>query len=255
VPGTDVEVAYVVTNGGETRTHCTKFHATSCAYAPVDGGTGYKLKCTGGVADLQCGAKPTCGNGIRESGEQCDGGVGCTASCYQGIFSCCQDAEDQCRAAPAFSLQYYLYQYCTTTNFTSQPRPGLMCGADGVCTDAAIESVPLCCQQETSCYDGTDQLHQRAVVLPVLLPPGHRHRRPAPHRHQRILRRRRPLRRELRFLVVRPRRRRRASANAVVASAATRMIALRRSNTPFLATTGTTNVRNPALNRGRSGAA
>jgi hypothetical protein len=155
VPGTDVELAYVVTNGGETHTHCTKFHAASCAYAAVDGGTGYKLKCTGGVADLQCGAKPTCGNGIRESGEQCDGGAGCTAECYQGIFSCCQDAEDQCRAAPAFSLQYYLYQYCTAANFTSQPRPGLMCGADGVCTDAAIEPVPVCCQQETSCYDGT----------------------------------------------------------------------------------------------------
>ena len=154
-PGTDVEVAYVVTNGGETHTHCTKFASTSCTYVPVDGGSGYKLKCTGGVADLQCGAKPTCGNGIRESGEQCDGGVGCTASCYQALFSCCQDTEDQCRAAPSFSLQYYLYQYCITTNFSSQPRAGQMCGADGQCTDAGIDPVPVCCQQETSCYDGT----------------------------------------------------------------------------------------------------
>jgi hypothetical protein len=57
-----------------------------------------------------------------------------------------------CRAAPVFSLQYYLYQYCTTFNFTSQPWAGQTCGADGKCTDAAIEPVPVCCQQETSCY-------------------------------------------------------------------------------------------------------
>jgi hypothetical protein len=154
VPGTDVEVAYVVTNGGETHTHCTKFHATSCTYAPVDGGTGYKLKCSGGVADLQCGAKPTCGNGIRESGEHCDGGVGCTANCLQALFSCCQGA-NQCYAAPIFSLQFYLLQYCSVQEFGSQPWAGQMCRPDGTCGDAAIDPVPVCCQQETSCYDGT----------------------------------------------------------------------------------------------------
>jgi len=153
-PGTDVELAYVVTNGGETHTHCTKFAAASCAYVPVDGRTGYKLKCTGGVADVQCGAKPTCGNGIRESGEQCDGGLGCTANCYQGLFSCCQGA-NQCYAAPVFSLQFYLMQYCSSVEFGSQPWAGQMCRPDGTCGDAGIDPVPVCCQQETSCYDGT----------------------------------------------------------------------------------------------------
>ncbi len=147
-PATSVDVAYVITNGGETHTHCASF--ASCSYTPLDGGTGWRLKCRDGVADLACSARPVCGNGILEHGEQCDGGFGCTAQCFQAIYSCCQGA-NQCVAAPTFSLQYYLMQYCQINGGT--PQPGLVCDADGTCRDHGITPVPVCCQQgPTTCF-------------------------------------------------------------------------------------------------------
>jgi hypothetical protein len=151
-PFTDVELAYVVTNGGETATHCTRFAQASCEYTPLDGGTGWKLRCNGGTADLDCGPAPVCGNGVRETGEQCDGGAGCTTDCHQGMFSCCQGA-GQCIAAPVFSLQFYLFQWCGSFLPGSSPYAGYMCGDDGTCTDAPIDPIPICCQREGECYD------------------------------------------------------------------------------------------------------
>ena len=149
VPGTDVEVAYVITNDAETRTHCTRFAPASCRYTPIDAGAGWKLRCIDGTADLTCGARPICGNGVRESGEQCDGGVGCTTDCHQGLFSCCQGA-GQCIAAPVFSLQFYLFQYCGSFLGGSQPWAGQMCRPDGTCADAGIDPVPVCCQLDST---------------------------------------------------------------------------------------------------------
>jgi hypothetical protein len=147
-PATPVEVAYVITNGGETHTHCARF--ASCTYTPLDGGSGWKLRCTDGVADLACSARPVCGNGIREHGEQCDGGFGCTPQCLQGAYSCCQGV-NQCVAAPVFSLQYYLMQYCSINAGT--PQPGLVCDPDGTCRDHGIDPVPVCCQlSPTTCF-------------------------------------------------------------------------------------------------------
>src|SRR5262249_2723739 len=37
-PFTDVEIAYVVSNGGETVTHCTRFAQADCSFVPLDGG-------------------------------------------------------------------------------------------------------------------------------------------------------------------------------------------------------------------------
>jgi hypothetical protein len=86
-----------------------------------------------------------CGNGVREPGEQCDGGVACTAGCLQDIPSCCS-LPAQCTSAPLFSLNFYLMQYCSAFLPGSQPVPGGICAPDGSCAPAAIDPVPVCCQ-------------------------------------------------------------------------------------------------------------
>jgi hypothetical protein len=152
-PADTVRVAYVVRNGPETSTHCTQFAADRCAYAPVDAGTGWQLRCREGIADPSCGARPECGNGVRELGEQCDGGPLCSSTCVQGMTSCCQ-GENQCLAAPAFSLLGYLYMYCGALP-PPDPRAGALCSDTGECVDVTIDPVPTCCQTTpTTCTQG-----------------------------------------------------------------------------------------------------
>lgn len=170
-----------VANGGEIATHCTRFAAADCAYEPLDAGTGWKLRCGHGVADPSCGAIPTttstststttttsstfppsvCGNGVREHGEECDGGALCTADCRQSLQSCCQSA-NVCSEGPVFSLIYYLYGWCQGIFPDAQPVPGQVCGADGQCADLPIEPVHLCCQLATSCNDDVLGAHNPA---------------------------------------------------------------------------------------------
>ncbi len=155
-PSSDLMLGCVLMNGSETATHCTRFAPADCAYTSLDGGTGWKLRCRNGVADPACGAvpPPVCGNGIRESGEQCDGGPACTASCQQMLPSCCAQT-GSCVSAPLFSLQYYLMQYCLAVSPGSMPVPGGMCLADGSCASRSVDPVPVCCQQASSCFDDT----------------------------------------------------------------------------------------------------
>src|SRR5262245_37261687 len=70
----------------------------------------------------------TCGNGILDPGEECDGGPLCSPTCRQGLESCCQD-EGNCRHAPAFSLYGFLADYCGPPNYSAYA--GDVCGDDG----------------------------------------------------------------------------------------------------------------------------
>jgi hypothetical protein len=97
-------------------------------------------------------ATSVCGNGVREPGEQCDGGPACTADCQQTIPSCC-GLPGQCISAPLFSLNFYLFQYCGSFLPGSSPFAGDSCQPDGSCTGFTIDSVPLCCQLSGSCYE------------------------------------------------------------------------------------------------------
>ena len=167
-PSNALRVAYVVTNGAETVRHCAQFVPGSCVYTPLDAGTGWRLRCRDGVADPSCGAAPACGNGVRQPGEECDGGPLCTPDCRQGFSSCCE-MSGQCASAPAYTLHTYLIQYCQQTfgvSFGPTPYDGLACDADGACTDEPIAPTPVCCETTaTTCTDSLrSSLHDLFVA-------------------------------------------------------------------------------------------
>ena len=167
-------VAFLLDNGGSVVRHCVSFAESECARTPIGHGTGWKLRCRGGGADPTCRAvppttlpptttvttststttiSPTCGDGVRDPGEECDGSNLCTESCGQSIPSCCLFA-DHCNPAPLFSLSYYLYQWCGGPASGAQPIGGGLCAADGTCTVQAIPTVSACCQRhDGSCWD------------------------------------------------------------------------------------------------------
>lgn len=153
-PADVVHVAWVFRDGATTTTHCAQFAPASCTFRPLDAGTGWRLRCRDGVADLGCAARPTCGNGVREYGEECDGGPLCTAECKQQLSSCC-DSADQCVDAPAYTLFTLLIQYCQShAGPSAVPHDGLTCDAEGTCVDLPIEPTPVCCQlTDTTCSD------------------------------------------------------------------------------------------------------
>src|SRR5262249_9349650 len=102
---------------------------------------------------------PACGNGIREVGEQCDGGNLCTSTCtLTGIaFGCCEFPDDHvpaCLAADGFSLNFNMYSFCLSKG-SSQNVVGGICGASGNCEIVNVDPVPLCCQAPGSCSDDT----------------------------------------------------------------------------------------------------
>src|SRR5262245_32412795 len=57
----------------------------------------------------------TCGNGVLDPGEECDGGPLCSPTCRQRLESCCQYEAD-CAPAPVFSLLTYLADWCGTSS-------------------------------------------------------------------------------------------------------------------------------------------
>lgn len=163
-PSADVAFACIITNGGELATHCTRFAPADCTYTPLDGGTGWKLRCRNGVPDPTCAGNPsttttstlpptTCGNGIRDTGEECDGGPACTTDCRQDLPSCCVQTHT-CISAPLFSLIFNLMSYCAAMSPGSTALPGGVCASDGTCASQPVDPVPVCCQQAAACLGG-----------------------------------------------------------------------------------------------------
>jgi hypothetical protein len=113
----------------------------------------FLLKNALSVGPLCIVATPVCGNGVREPGEQCDGGPACTASCTQTIPNCCQSV-GACIAAPGFSLHNDVMLYCSFQAPGSTVEAGAVCQADGSCAYLPINPIPMCCQFAGTCTQG-----------------------------------------------------------------------------------------------------
>lgn len=94
-----------------------------------------------------------CGNAVREPGEACEGGAYCQSTCFLPNPSpaCCQGS-GTCFNANGFSLFGYLFMACNTP--INDPVPGGICSGAGTCDVQSIDTVPLCCQLQGSCYEG-----------------------------------------------------------------------------------------------------
>jgi hypothetical protein len=182
-----LRLAIAIVNGGDSSRSCRVFAAMACRRQA--GTRRHLVTCRGAASDGACGAVPTtsssstststststvvttstvttttsttappavCGNGVRESGEQCDGIPECSPTCTLpplAAVSCCP-GEGTCATTPAFSLNYYVYSYCTGFGF-----PGYVTG--GVCDEVAgscavpVFSQPIsaCCEVATGCSD------------------------------------------------------------------------------------------------------
>jgi hypothetical protein len=109
-------------------------------------------------------APPVCGNGIVETGEACDGGPFCGASCFASIPACCfPPAQGSpggvvlpgvCTDAPGFSLGGNIMQYCGGVYPLGVGLGGYICRADGSCSPDPIDPpLSVCCQHSGSCED------------------------------------------------------------------------------------------------------
>jgi len=94
-----------------------------------------------------------CGNGIREVGEECDGGAYCSATCtLLGLApGCCVGGSiNGCADASGWSLDYYMHSYCQSLGgIMATNIDGGVCSA-GTCSVLPLaSSVPLCCASNT----------------------------------------------------------------------------------------------------------
>src|SRR5262245_22911736 len=98
-----------------------------------------------------CDPRPVCGNGIREVGEQCDGGSFCADNCtLLGIApGCCVGGTTQgCADASGWSLNYYMYSYCLSLGGATNVVGGVC--SQGSCSVLSLAApVPLCCASNT----------------------------------------------------------------------------------------------------------
>jgi len=84
--------------------------------------------------------QPTCGNGIVERGEDCDGGTGCKADCH---WLCVNPATD-CAAAPACDKEQCTAQH-TCQAVADSSQNGQMCGTNGTCNNGTCQAGGAVC--------------------------------------------------------------------------------------------------------------
>lgn len=113
------------------------------------------------ICDARCQSIHTCGDGVIEPGEECDGQPQCAADCTLPRALCC-DLVEVCigRSVNADIDQYFFAKNCATTlgggatfgtcegiDACDPPAPPEFGCRVGSCGDRPIEPLPLCCQQ------------------------------------------------------------------------------------------------------------
>jgi cysteine-rich repeat protein len=94
--------------------------------------------------------QPTCGNGIVERGEDCDGGTGCKADCHWQ----CVNAATDCSAAPECQKEQCSAQH--TCQAVADPNQNTMsCGTGGTCNNGTCQTSGQTCGN--GIVEGTEQ--------------------------------------------------------------------------------------------------
>ena len=98
-----------------------------------------------------CGSKangtpPTCGNGVVDPEEDCDGGPNCTSDC---LFACV-DPANECPAAPACEIATCSADHACQ-NVGDQTQNGMSCGTGMACLDGMCQSTSCACDDGNAC--------------------------------------------------------------------------------------------------------
>jgi hypothetical protein len=143
-----VYAAYSVNDAGEVIRHCVRFDAGSCSRRVMAHGLTSRVRCRNPVADPDCVAVAVPCNDTQDPPP---------STCYPAFPPDCCQSQNACVDAPSFSLNRYLFFYCSSVAGGSTPVVGGVCNAaTGTCDVQTIAPpTPVCCQLIGSCYDDT----------------------------------------------------------------------------------------------------